>query len=533
MLDNYTQAANNRCFGVFDHDISSVWDDIENTPENTDADKWRKKLTQIAQEYSFSSRFALMRILYCQSKGIALTVKNPDTSSPFQANSPAEGVSFEVTIENTTYRFTDISMKHAQSLQPNELAQYRAVLMDKASCQAGFDDDPETAAYLISRALLDSVSAESAAVNRLPDDIQSDKAQLKKAVSGIRKQIKNLLSREEALQLGHILGLSLEEMNWFLLRVFDVDSAFRYSAAGDLIEAYGFITHASWQTVASLKEQYAAIESTVSKSDREEQAADWTQSVGTSLEGLASKWSPDTRDQEFIQWLTEKAPFLNLPSRTALRVYRNLAAYAYNLAVNQKFALDHDDFLPCIQEIAEAVDETDTARELFYDGDSVSDAKCSNAAGTLLFENLNLSLSNQTDRAKAWHVIVAQQNGAPTSTGGVNSSRKRVQDLLAGKIHVEKCDLMYLLWFTANLCWFSVEKPSQNDIFNRLADFTEAAECCLNAAMLPSFYPPHLMEQSMMLSIVCAGDSDPAETYEFICSSLIIPRKKRAKKKTR
>ena len=51
----------------------------------------------------------------------------------------------------------------------------------------------------------------------------------------------------------------------------------------------------------------------------------------------------------------------------------------------------------------------------------------------------------------------------------------------------------------------------------------------MDVAGLPEFYPPHLVEQSMMLSVVYAFSGpdkcDPAETYELVCSR--IKRKKR------
>ena len=45
--------------------------------------------------------------------------------------------------------------------------------------------------------------------------------------------------------------------------------------------------------------------------------------------------------------------------------------------------------------------------------------------------------------------------------------------------------------------------------------------------MLPPFYPPHLIEQSMLLSVIYAGrtESDTAEIYEQICSAVIERRK--------
>ena len=67
MKMNYTEAAKERCFSLIDTEIDSIWDDIDSMPEDTDSEKWKKKLTAIAAEYSLSSRFALMRIFQGQA----------------------------------------------------------------------------------------------------------------------------------------------------------------------------------------------------------------------------------------------------------------------------------------------------------------------------------------------------------------------------------------------------------------------------------------------------------------------------------
>ena len=127
-------------------------------------------------------------------------------------------------------------------------------------------------------------------------------------------------------------------------------------------------------------------------------------------------------------------------------------------------------------------------------------------------------------------------DGRMTVSGGVNQSRTRVLDLLMGRIEVEKSDLLYLLWFNANLCWFdSAEKIDSKQVGERALDFIYAADNCLDAARLPEFYPPHIIEQSMLLSIVYSftgpEKADPAEIYEMACSSIIERRAKHTNKK--
>ena len=232
-----------------------------------------------------------------------------------------------------------------------------------------------------------------------------------------------------------------------------------------------------------------------------------------------SVYDGENQDDWFLKWLIERAPFLDVPSKTAVRVYRNLAIFAHNLAIQAEAAPDVDtkktrisqedketDFVRCIREIVQEKDYADQTLEALFDNDTISSVKCKLVADTLLLENLNFSFSDQTDKTKAWHVIQVMTDGQMTVSGGVNESRTRVRDILSGKVEsIEKSDMLYLLWFTSNLCWFDGKsRLSPEDIKNRLNDFIDASELCLDAAGLPKFYPPHLVEQSMMLSVVYA-----------------------------
>ena len=122
-------------------------------------------------------------------------------------------------------------------------------------------------------------------------------------------------------------------------------------------------------------------------------------------------------------------------------------------------------------------------------------------------------------------------------SGGINASRTRVQELLFGnQFLIDKSDFLYLLWFVANLCWFQGRSnPNADELTTRLFDFIDVAENCLDKAGLPKFYPAHLVEQSMMLSIIYAyagpEKCDPAEVYEQVCSSIIERRAKHTNSK--
>lgn len=509
MIKNYTQDAKQRCLSLIDADVEDIWNDIETVPEDTDADKWKKKLRTIADEYVLSSRFALMRI-FLAAPGAQL----------LDSNDPERGF-ITVLSDGSVCRVENITAEHARQMTKEELDSLEHLLADRVATQSGHGQE-------------------------------RDPLLIKKALFPVQKKT-TLLTSKEALELGHALQLTLTDMEWFLLRVLDVEDGFSYNTSNDLIEAYGFLTKISSDEVdvikAAYKERYGGVRKLVCD-DKEE---DWTRDAGGSLPEKVQEWSAynvDNRNEAFLEWLGQKAAYLDLPSQKALRIYRNLAVYTYNLAIREEAPPDVDkkpklrengkketDFLCCVREITQDEDYADATVEKLFDNGCISLAKCKSVADTLLLENLNFTFSNQKDKTKAWHVIQVMTDGRMTISGGVNASRTRVRDILAGEIErIEKSDLLYLLWFLSNLCWFDGKDHLKSaDIKSRLSDFIDAAELCLNEAGLPGFYPPHLIEQSMMLSTISAfagtEKCDPAETYESVCSSLIIPKAKAPKPK--
>ena len=431
MKMNYTEAAKERCFSLIDTEIDSIWDDIDSMPEDTDSEKWKKKLTAIAAEYSLSSRFALMRIFQGQAVDAREIERDNSTGFEIKFSDGSVGV------------FKDISIEHAAVMEQDELDLYEKLMMDRAARQSGAD-------Y-------------KSALKLVPKALQNHQKKT------------TLLTKEEAMSLGHIIGLTLKEMEWFLLRVFNVDGGFRFNSSEDLIDAYVFLRAENLKTgssAAELKAIYNSKYGSLSKSPHDENM-DWTQDNRFSLPENVRTWSSDDCDERFMEWMGARAEHLDLPSATALRVYRNLAVFAYNLA-------------------------------------------------------------NQTEDAPDVDILT---DGKMTVSGGINASRTRVQELLFGnQFLIDKSDLLYLLWFVANLCWFQGRSnPNADELTTRLFDFIDVAENCLDKAGLPKFYPAHLVEQSMMLSIIYAyagpEKCDPAEVYEQVCSSIIERRAKHTNRK--
>ena len=104
------------------------------------------------------------------------------------------------------------------------------------------------------------------------------------------------------------------------------------------------------------------------------------------------------------------------------------------------------------------------------------------------------------------------------------------------KVAPEKSDLLYLLWFAANSQWISTVSTTEEKV-TFMDDFLAAAACILDAALLPEFYPPNILEETLMIALVLGDENNtPAMIYEAICSTFTDKGKAKkpvgAKKKT-
>lgn len=276
---------------------------------DTPVQVWRETLNNMAKENALSSRFALMRILANRWGG--------------------DETGFQAEVQDQEIRFRDISMEHASVLTQEENQAYLELLRE------------------ITRRQPDCTPADDEAILSLawyPDP---------------KSPCKPRLTRDEAFYLGHILAFTKEEMEWFLLRVFDVGECFHKNESEDLIEFYGFLANASYLRVQKLKKDYAAAAEGIEKVDNEDRSRHWTQSVSQSLLGKVESWAlePNTMDSRFLEWMLEKAPGLDIPSRTARLVHRNLAAFAWDLVQGDEIVPDEQELADSIQDIAEQWEE--------------------------------------------------------------------------------------------------------------------------------------------------------------------------------
>lgn len=206
-----------------------------------------------------------------------------------------------------------------------------------------------------------------------------------------------------------------------------------------------------------------------------------------------------------------------MPSRTACRVYRNLAVLAYDLSEENVSPAEADELLHSLYRQTRESEENQYT--LYDENGRLSRMLCTEVAGILLQKNLEQAEAVDPDRAKAWGVISMNSTGNISSAAGTTESNKqghkrsqRIADILMGEVWVEKSDLMFLIWFTSNLIWDSQPRLSQpQEVKARLEDFMAYSNAWLAAALLQPFYPPHLLEQSMLIAI-CMAQLKPKST---------------------
>lgn len=528
MQNNHTEKAFDYFSDLLSSDAAQIWADLDLLGTESDSEKWKAKIDRIAQDYLLTPRFALMRIL-C------------NRAVPDMADENPEEISYTVHIGQNSVTFSNITMEHASNLSPEEHTAYMRFLLDISGPSP--DDDQGLHERIIYRAWFDADSATAVMIHRLPQSTKDDPRKFKKAVAEIVKQNKKLystkFSREEAFQLGHILRFSPEELNWFLMRLFQVEeTGFRLNHSTDLIEVYTLRTNATLQRTEQLKAVYADLSSGIEKKDDLARAQNWTATTHSELLQNIERWerNPDSMDEKFMAWLVSKASGLDIPSRTALRLYRNLAAYAYAGSIP-----DEADLLEEILHIADMDMESEEVEDSLYVDGQISAEKCAEVAEDLYYGNNVLSGFFEGDSTKPWSVInIGKDKKVSVSSGLVNTGRiksiddrdsteTRIFNLLMGTIDLEKGDILYLLWYIQNIVYTGSCETDTNVLYDRIFDLKEAADALLSAALLPGFYVPHLMEQSMLLSIIYGGKIgiDPAEVYGTVIQSLRETRAKR------
>ena len=479
----YTELIWDRYLDSFDSELAQLWDLIGSNLLKAAPSARVAVLKKTVVDFSYSSRFMLMRLL--------------------QARAGSDG-GFEYVGEGILCSFTDISADHASSMSAEESEAYERVLADIA---LRYEQDAEYSRHLITKAWHTPESYEKKLEKT---------AGAAKAKRLAEEMYRTRLTRQEAFDLGHVLGFTLNEMQQFLLRVFDTGECMRFTRSEDIIEAYAFLTGADLETAERLKTEYGKRSAGIKK-DLSVRTEGWTALAPAVLGSGAAEWMhhPDDRDERFMAWLLKNAPHLDIPSRSAQTLYRNLLAFVCRFSDDTYMGEDSSD----LSQLMKLIDDepSEQARELIPDDRMLLDKKFSDTLLGTVVECRNRYLGS--------FAVSANKNMELSSADATKDFKEHVYNILLGRDEVEKSDMLYLLWIASGLCW-CFEAADENLTFEHLCDFQRVCEEFLRAANLPELYYPHIMETSIFLSIVSStAEYDPSETYAMLCEEIKNPRK--------
>lgn len=501
MEGNYTRTA--RIFDILDPEINSIWDRLselldmktEYTWEDW-KDVWKKQLENMARDFNMSCRFALLRILYSKSMGTTMEMSETENC-------------FEIASKGILYRFPKLTKEYVDELPEEELIKYEKILIDIASSQPDASRNTEENEYLIKKALRDEKG-----INRIVYEGNI-------YVEGQQSS----LSREEVFKLGHMLGFNLEEMSWFMLRVLDFEDTFRYFSSADLIEAFGFCAGLSWQAVERLKKEYTRNIHGLDFSKEElKRESDWTRTVMHTFPEMVNIWlkkGANSAEKDFMDWLIKLSPILDTPSRTAVTIYRRLAVYIYQICNEAEKAPTVLKLRHNIRELCGKESKRDKViEELIYSDEKGINTDGCKEISRIICSKFQRYYTEEENPNDVWRILSVNDIGEACEKRRENI----IEEILEEKVNPEKQDILLLVWFCFNLSWENDDTMDfQKDLQKNIDLFYRTATEVLDYSLAAQFYPPHIQEQSMLLSIVAASYEDgelPAVHYVNIWESL-------------
>lgn len=503
MYGNYTKAILGKGFDVLDPDINYIWDKIDSLLEmNEDyswkdwREAWKEQLRRIAYDYSFSSRYALLRILYSKNKKCSLQEAENDGG-------------YVIETKEKTYHFKKLTKDYVNKLSKKELNNYKEVFNDIAKSQPDAEEVEEKYHKLLKKAL----------------------------------EFNSNITREEAIELGHLLGFSLEEISWYLLRVFDCEESLQVTSSNDVIDAFGFCAPIGLKMVNEIKKNFG--EKRFEEKDVSYREGNWTKIITESFPSMVEKWMGDGEEEainHFKEWLWEQAPCLDKPSRMAWKIYSRLALYLYincldeeNEASNienlsqlrytlREFCNEECDFDSNVIETLKCNEKNvcKNEKDNFFNGIAISYEICKNISAVIR-SSFKEKYTDEKDLNAVWRTLTVNEHGQAQSVRVEES----IVNKLMGKEAVEKNDLLLLLWFIFNNTWEIEEITLGKKLYDSIDIFYSMANEVCNASYVGAFYPPHIQEQSMLLAIIAASYEDgglPAIHYVNIWKSIKAER---------
>lgn len=505
IMDNFEDYANH-------HEDDGVIK-LQNMPEDASMEQWGAKLQEIADEFICAPRYFLMCWLasYCQDKDLL-------DDETYTREFPA--FTYQREGGRKKFEFQSVSKEHAQNLEEDERDQYIDILSEIAASHSG--------------------------------DKKAEWRGVFRTAFLWHKKKKKLISKEDGFKIAHGLDMSYTLTDFFLTRVLENDG-FDFTKSADVIHAYCCFRSKCYQDFLELESLYAEAAKDVTQGTIEEKPEHFTEGMlpgdeegvgrnqdDNSLFGLVEKWKSenieivdaekhlDNVDLKFIDWMKEKAPFLDLPGKTACEIFKRLTAFVYadtkdrqqKLEIqreNDQNASDDDwDDEESLEEDAWDNVEQNIVSDLKGVYSEGSLWKLNQVVGEAFVKEIQKCLNELSGKLYKNHPERLARYLSVDANGEVNITviTSRLPLLLSGKANVTKADMLFMLWVAYTL--YQRETGEPETLSDRVWSFMELANDVLEKAFLPAFYIPHILERSFLISLCMNGlESENEDIFYF------------------
>lgn len=532
---------------------------LENMPEGAFIEDWEFKLEEITEEFICTPRYFLM----CWLASCCLNKKMSLGEFPEFVYKPKGA--------RKARKFSAVTREKAMRLSDEERNQYIEVFVKIASQNEGKKQDKgqktDTGLAAFRSAFL------------------------------WHKRERLLISKEEGLQIAHLLRMSYAETCDFLLRALEEDGL-DFTTSEDIIHVYCLIRGKSYGVYKQLLAEYEESAKDIKKKKIKEKRDGFTEGMmpgsdsctGKDVPGslcakisiweeeamnellgkqaetqeaenvLGNRREKDSVDTKFMEWLLSQAEYLDIPSKSAWEIYRNLTAYVYKYTLDhhiRKRNADTRNFLETRKQVsttgrrifagsAEMEDsfedfEKDKDREeesSFAELDSIcsKDSPYQFISGMDSFDYQEIVMKRLcplfyilSDHCEINHMERLMRYTQVTPTGNLASSliAERIVDLLAGEAPVTKADMLFMVWLVCNLYWSEKENEEgrEPDMEEKIWGFLDESAGVLKEAHLPDLYIPHILERTFILSFCIKelGADDVKRGLPAICGYASTP----------
>ena len=484
---------------------------LQNMPEDASMEQWGEKLQEIADEFICAPRYFLMCWLasYCLDKDLL-------DDETYTREFPA--FTYQREGGRKKFEFQPVTKEHAQTMEEDERDQYIDILSEIAADYSG--------------------------------DKKAEWRGVFRTAFLWHKKKKKLISKEDGFKIAHGLDMSYTLTDFFLTRVLENDG-FDFTKSADVIHAYCCFRSKCYRDFEKLEALYLEAAKDIVRGTIEEKPEHFTEGMlpgdedgafpeDNSLFGLIEKWKTenievvdaekqlDNVDMKYIEWMKEKAPFLDLPGKTACEMFKRLTAFVYASPEERKQKLEEQ--RENGQNAPEDTwDEEDSLEEDTWnetEQNIVSDLKGVYSAESLwqmnqvvdeaFIKEIQKRLNELSGKLYKNHQERLARYLSVNANGEVNITviTNRLPLLLSGKENVTKADMLFMLWVAYTLYQRETGEPEM--LSDRVWSFVELANDVLEKAFLPTFYIPHILERSFLISLCIDGlESENEDIFYF------------------